>query len=168
MNRDQLIDRTINIYLQIAEAARFSKDFALSTSMLLAAYDQVQNFSQKVDKKTLTKLAELLAMQELTKQAEKIFCCALKDEKENISDSWLLARIYDGLTEVYIRQAEFEKARKKCEQAIRILTKLPGFDPTLLSSRQRKLALINLHQGHNEKAHELCRQAETMSCAGTR
>ncbi|MEP6755998.1 MAG: hypothetical protein ABJA67_10900, partial [Chthonomonadales bacterium] len=67
MNRDQLIDRTLNIYLQIAESARLSNDASLSHSMLLAAYEQVQNFSQVVNQKPLTKLAELLAMEKLTK-----------------------------------------------------------------------------------------------------
>lgn len=160
MNRDHLTERTINIYLQVAETARFSKELSLSHSMLLAAFDQVNSFSRLVDQKILTKLAELLVMEKFDTQAEVIFAIALKNSASSSDDSWLRARIYDGLSEVYIRQANFEKARKKCEQALRIVAKLPGVDPALLSSRKRKLALINLFQGHNNKAHELFQEAE--------
>lgn len=165
MKQNIITSRTISIYLQIAETARFSNDRALSNSMVLAAYEQVAICSQMIDVKTidlkmLTKLAEYLMLEKLTRHAEEIFNLTLKNLKDSSDEIWLRARIYDGLSEVYIRHSEFEKARKKCEQAIRILAKLPGFDPVILSSRKRKLALLNLQQGHNEKAHELFKQAQ--------
>lgn len=168
MNRNLITERTISIYLQIAETARVSHDYALSNSMVQAAYEQVANCSPiidatTIDLKMLTKLAEFLLLEKLTRHAEEIFNLALKNLRKSSDESWLRAKIYDGLSEVYVKHYEFEKARKKCEQAIRILAELPGFDPAVLSSRRRKLALINLQQGHNEKAHQLFKLAQTSS-----
>lgn len=163
MNRDYIRDKTINIYLQIAKTAQISEDFTLSNAMLLAAYNQAKIFSPEIGLKILINLAELLVMGKLTKQAEEIFNLALKTNDESDNHIWLRAKIYDGLSEIHIRHSNFEKARKACEQAISILVKLPGFDPVLLSSKKRKLALINLHQGNNDQAHKLFQQAQQLT-----
>ncbi len=78
MIKEEVTNRTIGIYIQIAEKAMLSKEPSLSKSMLFAAFDQVQNFSHPVDQKTLIKLAELLTLAQLTEQAEEIFNSASK------------------------------------------------------------------------------------------
>jgi len=155
MNRDHITERTISIYLQIAETARFSADTSLVNSMLLAAHDQVNNCGQKVDLNTLIRLAEFLVMAKLTKQAEGIFNSALKKIQAKENNSWLRARIYDGLAEVHVVDCRFDKAIRKYEQAIKIMSALPHIDPLTIVSRRRKLALLNLRQGDLEKARAL-------------
>lgn len=151
MNKYLVSERTIDIYLQIAETASRCADFRLSQSMLLAAYEQVHLSSQPVDLKTLTKLAEFLLMAKLTNQAEEMFNIALKKIVRSSQDNWLRARIYDGLAEVHFLHCHFDKARKKFELAIKIMTALPQVDPLLIGARRRKLTLLNRHQENMEK-----------------
>lgn len=155
MNKSRFPDRTITIYLQIAETAILCQDPSLSQSMLLAAYEQANDFSQPVDLKTLTRLAEFLVMAKLTKQAEEIFNVVLKKIEKNCDDNWLKARIYDGLAEVHFVNCHFDKARKKFAQVLKILTTLPHVDPLMVVARQRKLQLLNLRQENIEKKTRL-------------
>ena len=160
MQAERITDRSIEIYLQIAHSARSSNDKALTDKMLIAAYEQVKHSENKPLAKTLTNLAELLLLAKKVSPAEEMYNLAFKIcKRSNIANNWLLARIFDGLAEIYASRSDFEKARKKCEQAIKILSSLPEFDSALLSSRMRKLALLNLQQGQAERARELCENA---------
>ncbi|MBS2001493.1 MAG: hypothetical protein JST44_08300 [Cyanobacteria bacterium SZAS LIN-5] len=148
---DRLAERTIDIYLQVAENARLSGDSHLTDSMLLAAHEQITSNSNNctITARTLTRLAELLTMQNHLCIAEETFTLALSCAKQNCANSWLLARIQDGLTEVYIQFRDFKKARKQCRQAVRIISKTTGCDSTLLLSRKRKLALLDMLLGND-------------------
>jgi|694.fasta_scaffold131707_1 hypothetical protein len=155
MNNKIIAERTIAIYLEVAESAQSTADSSLAASMLTAAYEQINETRQSIDPKTLTKLGELLVLQNTTKKSEEIFNMALQSAKHGQKDDWLQARILDGLTEVYMRLFQLENARKRCEQAIRIITKLPNIDPSFITSRKRKLALINLLQGEHHRAQNI-------------
>ncbi len=162
MQIDRLTDQTIEIYLQIARAATSSSDPVLSIKMLNAAYDQIKNTYQKPEPKTLANLAEMLLLNKSKTRAEEIYSLALRACKQSrIKDNWLQARICDGLTEIYARQWQFEKAEKNCRQAIKNLSAIEEIDPALLSSRLRKLALLNLQRGKGDKARELFQQAQS-------
>lgn len=152
---DRLAERTIDIYLQIAETARLSGESNMVDCMLLAAYEEIAKSDFAVAIKAQTRLAELLTIQNHLTKAEEIFTLALKNATKNSADIWLQARIHDGLAEVYIRLSDLHRARRKCQQAIRIISKITGCDPSLLLSRKRKLALINMLLGHDVGAEEV-------------
>lgn len=152
---DRVAERTIDIYLQIAETARLSGESNLVDCMLLAAYEEIAKSDFAVAIKAQTRLAELLTIQNHLTKAEEIFTLALKNATKNSADIWLQARIHDGLAEVYIRLSDLHRARRKCQQAIRIIGKITGCDPSLLLSRKRKLALINMLLGHDVGAEEV-------------
>ncbi len=156
MHIKPLPDQSIEIYLQVAKTASAANDSVMTLKMLNAAYEQISYACRKPGAKTLTNLAEMLLIHCKKTEAEEVYLLALKICKQSAhNDDWLLARICDGLTEIYASQSHFEKARKKCQQAIKILSAIPEVDPVLLSSRVRKLAWLNLNQGNAGKAIEL-------------
>lgn len=152
---NHLPERTIEIYLQIAESARLSADCALTEKMLLAAHKQIVATDCTITARSLTRLAELLTMQNRLFEAEETFNRALKNVPGDNTNIWLLARIHDGLTEVYIRLSDLQKARKKCQKALRLLSKMTGCEATLLLSRKRKLLLLTLLLGHRVNSEEI-------------
>jgi tetratricopeptide (TPR) repeat protein len=172
MNAQQITDQTIEIYLQIATTACKSNNHDVAAQMLTAAFDHVHTVCAIPNATTLTNLAELLITCKRGAQAEEVYNLALRTYKisssgnSKTSDStrndWLLARIYDGLSEIYASRFQFEKAKKKCEQAIKIMSLIPGFDLAIVSSRVRRLAMLNFQHGNKDKAAELLRQSNSM------
>jgi hypothetical protein len=147
MQENPLAERTIKIYLDVAETATSIQNEILAKTMLMAAYEHLSETSQTIGIKVQVRIAELLVVQNMTRQAEAVFIQSLAEMKRQCADSWLQARVYDGLSEIYMRQSQLKLARKRCEQAIRIISKVPQLDLDILSSRRRKLALIRLLQG---------------------
>lgn len=150
-----LTERTLEIYLNIAENATSSRDFDLAKTMLRAACDYLTETVQPVGIKFLVRIAELLAVHNINEQAESMFTRALQETRTRSTDDWLLARIYDGLSEIHIRQSNLKMARKRCEQALRLIGKQAECSVDLLTSRRRRLALINLLQGQPMIAYTL-------------
>ncbi len=155
MKATLLTERTLEIYLNIAENATSSRDFDLAKSMLRAACDHLNEIFQPVGIKILVRIAELLAVHNINEQAESIFTRALRESRTQSTEEWLLARIYDGLSEIHMRQSNLKMARKRCEQALRLIGKQAECGNDLLASRKRKLALINLLQGQPMVAYTL-------------
>lgn len=163
LNYEHIRETIVSLYLQVSVAAQQAHDLVLCKRMISAAYDEARFAVESLELKTVVNLAELLLTVNSTRQAEELFNFVMKFKRDLIHSDWLQARIYDGLTEIHLRRSDFQKARKKCEQALSIVINSPNSDLNVMISRMRKLALINLHQGNSEHAHALLRQVDKLT-----
>lgn len=159
MQAHTIYNQTIAIYLDVARTA-MQHDSSLASKMLTAAFIEVRETRHSNDLGIVVGLGELLVISDMLDQAEAIFNIALKISNSSIGGKdWLRARIYDGLAEVYVSQGKFEKAKRKCEQALKVISEIANVDRSIVASRIRRLALLNFKSGDNEKAAALLQDA---------
>lgn len=154
------IDDLLDIYLQVAGCAVNSGEYSLAANMLDAAYFAVVNALQEPSSNMLVRLADLHLLIKERNKAEQIYNRAViicrRSKQQN---DWLVATIYDGLTEVYSARSEFLKAKKYCRRGLHLLQRMPGVSPILIAAKMRKLALLNLRIGSLSEAVHIYQRA---------